>query len=386
MLQRDSNLTRILLQTKHPEKWHDLMQLQDWTELNCKPRDFTDLDKFRRDVLGLPDETSAALWNKILGIFNVNSFSFMMKCETEDRSPSFAEFVYLTTSLFSHSCASNANWAIGCSPDFQMQVRTTVDIKQGEMISVPYTYDHMNFGTYGRVIRQQSFNCKCNRCLDPTELGTYNSVIKCYKCQQGLVLPLNPVDVKSEWKCKHCLSVFPGDLVMLFVEALADEVENCDSVEDLETFILMHRDKTLHPNHWVLNLASNSILSQQAHCLHTLSREQLERFLWHCYYVLEILNVLAPGSSLFRGNVLLLISRSLLTKTELSIREGHLTDQALIVEQMKLVYSYQKAAFHFWADDHSYRPQNETYGPEAKDLLKEMSRVKNQYLSEIQDL
>jgi len=53
---------------------------------------------------------------------------------------------------------------------------------------------------------------------------------------------------------------------------------------------------------------------------------------------------------------------------------------------MKLVYSYQKDAFLFWADDHSYRPQNETYGPEAKDLLKEMSRVKNQYLAEIQDL
>lgn len=169
------------------------------------------------------------------------------------------------------------------------------------MISVPYTYDHMNYGTYGRVVRQQSFNCKCTRCLDPTELQSFNSAIQCYKCQEGLVLPLNPVDIKSEWKCSRCLSVFPGDFVILFVEALADEVESCDNVEDLEKFISIHREKTLHPNHWVLSLASNSILSQLSQSLETLTKEQIERFLWHCFYVLHILDILAPGISLFRG-------------------------------------------------------------------------------------
>lgn len=208
----------------------------------------------------------------------------------------------MTTSLFSHSCAPNANWAIGCSPEFIMKVRATVDIKPGEMISVPYTYDHMNYGTYGRVIRQQSFKCQCRRCLDPTELETYNSAIKCYKCHQGLVLPLNPTDIKGEWECKQCLSIFKGDLVILFVEALADEVENCEGVEELEMFINTHSDKTLHANHWILNLAANSILSHRAHSLGTLGREELERFLGHCFYILRILDVLAPGISLFRGD------------------------------------------------------------------------------------
>lgn len=76
-----------LLQEKYSEKWNELMQLQDWTELQCS-RDFDGLDNFRRDILGLPDDSHAKLWKKILGIFSVNSFSFMMKCETEDRSPS----------------------------------------------------------------------------------------------------------------------------------------------------------------------------------------------------------------------------------------------------------------------------------------------------------
>ncbi|ODM96314.1 hypothetical protein Ocin01_10371 [Orchesella cincta] len=48
-------------------------------------------------------------------------------------------------------------------------------------------------------------------------------------CPQGLVLPLNPVDVKSEWKCKHCLS-----------------------------------DKTLASKSLGVEFGSNSILSQQS--------------------------------------------------------------------------------------------------------------------------
>lgn len=133
-------------------------------------------------------------------------------------------------------------------------------------------------------------------------MESYNSAIKCFKCHVGLVLPLNPVDINSEWECRQCLDRFKGDFVILFVEALADEVENCDDVDDLETFITTHSNKTLHPNHWVLNLASNSILSHRAHCLQTLNKEELERFLWHCFYVLQILNIVAPGSSLFRGS------------------------------------------------------------------------------------
>ncbi|ODM96315.1 SET and MYND domain-containing protein, partial [Orchesella cincta] len=129
-------LRGFLLQTKHPEKWHDLMQLQDWTELNCKPRDFTDLDKFRRDVLGLPDETSAALWNKILGIFNVNSFSFMMKCETEDRKPFVCRIFYLVIHVLQMPTGR-----LAAPPISKCKFEQQWTSKQGEMISVPYTYD-----------------------------------------------------------------------------------------------------------------------------------------------------------------------------------------------------------------------------------------------------
>lgn len=81
-------LRGILLQRRDPSAWNELMKLQDWTDEDCKTRDFGGLEMFRKEIIGLPDEQFAASWNKILGIYNVNSFSFMMKCETEERSPS----------------------------------------------------------------------------------------------------------------------------------------------------------------------------------------------------------------------------------------------------------------------------------------------------------
>lgn len=81
----------------------------------------------------------------------------------------------------------------------------------------------------------------------------------------------------------------------------------------------------------------------------------------------------------------MLISRALLTKTELCIREGHLTNKTSIAEEMEQIHDYQKAAFLFWKDDHSYRPNSEMYGPEAKDLIREMSRIKTQYLDNLKE-
>ena len=77
--------------------------------------------------------------------------------------------------------------------------------------------------------------CKCKRCRDPTELGSYMSALKCPKCdveavhQQhkqpsatsfvagavieeqskglagGCIMPKNPLDFNSTWSCPvHC--------------------------------------------------------------------------------------------------------------------------------------------------------------------------------------
>lgn len=62
-------------------------------------------------------------------------------------------------------------------------------------------------GTHRRRKRIHSewyFQCTCTRCRDPTELGTFISALICEVCEEGSMLPVEPLDPFSEWVCSDC--------------------------------------------------------------------------------------------------------------------------------------------------------------------------------------
>lgn len=81
-------------------------------------------------------------------------------------------------SFLEHNCRPN------CSKSFsdsgEVIVRASVVIKKGEHISISYT-DPL-WGTPSRLhhlLTTKYFTCRCQRCLDPTEFGTYFSAVVC---------------------------------------------------------------------------------------------------------------------------------------------------------------------------------------------------------------
>ena len=48
------------------------------------------------------------------------------------------------------------------------------------------------------------FDCMCKRCSDPTECGSFISAVKCFDCGSDRVLPVDPLDYESIWKCGRC--------------------------------------------------------------------------------------------------------------------------------------------------------------------------------------
>ena len=62
------------------------------------------------------------------------------------------------------------------------------------------------------------FGCECVRCLDPTEMGSFCSALLCQRCLPNIpesdkkgdwadriaVLPDQPIDLNSQWKCRKC--------------------------------------------------------------------------------------------------------------------------------------------------------------------------------------
>ena len=58
---------------------------------------------------------------------------------------------------------------------------------------------------YFRKILQKEwfFNCKCERCMDQDELGTFMSSPKCSSCLSGYLLPMKNEDPDYDWKCNN---------------------------------------------------------------------------------------------------------------------------------------------------------------------------------------
>lgn len=76
----------------------------------------------------------------------------------------------------------------------RLTMRTTVNVKEGEQLYMTYTY--ILSGTRSRqelLNKGKYFGCNCERCADPTELGTHFSSILCRKCKGGIIVPKQPL-------------------------------------------------------------------------------------------------------------------------------------------------------------------------------------------------
>lgn len=78
--------------------------------------------------------------------------------------------------------------------NFRFEGRATMLIKKDSPLNACYT-----FTLSGSLERQQHlqqgkfFQCRCERCLDPTELGTNFSTLKCQNCHSGDVISSDPL-------------------------------------------------------------------------------------------------------------------------------------------------------------------------------------------------
>lgn len=89
--------------------------------------------------------------------------------------------IYATACLLEHSCLPNCTFNFNMSDGFKIVVNAGRDIKKGEHLTTSYT--HTLWGTYSRrdhLKITKYFKCKCERCSDKTELGTYFSALKCF--------------------------------------------------------------------------------------------------------------------------------------------------------------------------------------------------------------
>ena len=205
-----------------------------------------------------------------------------------------------------HDCVPNTFCTIDA--DNRMTVTAAVAIPKGQMITTSYTFSLDNTQRRRKHLKETKFfDCLCQRCRDPTELGTHMSSLICQTCPTGFVFPDDPLDEKSCWSCsKNCGFRIEPDCLQVMINGINSQAEdlNYDDFAGLEEFIIRW-SRFLHPNNAIIVAIKYYLIqfygSAPGFHLDQLANPLLLRKIQLCQELLELTQILEPGSSKLRG-------------------------------------------------------------------------------------
>ncbi|XP_059617485.1 SET domain-containing protein SmydA-8 [Phlebotomus argentipes] len=306
-------LRLLLAKEADPERWEQELSQMEYHEVARRQTPAWKVDQVNIvQYLRGPCKLSRfpeALIQQVCGILEVNSF------EAHTLSGNPVRCIFPKLAIFAHSCVPNLTHSISLDGDFRMVCRAAVDIPQGGMLFTTYTYTLT--GTKERQVHLQRgkfFTCHCSRCLDPTELGTYFSSIKCRSCPGGFQLSTDPLDETSDWKCNSCDASTPGSKIHDTVDKIQESVDVLKNKPASRTKLIeteklfKHLMNTLHPNHFLQISLREMLIEMLGHVegcgLNGLPEVLLQHKIQLIRDVLAILNAFEPGMTRVRAMML----------------------------------------------------------------------------------
>ncbi|XP_015519883.1 SET domain-containing protein SmydA-8 [Neodiprion lecontei] len=238
----------LLLRRRSPKRWALLEALQchddsrgPGTEAH---EEMLSLREHLAPFLAM-DQAAADAFPRVCGLIDVNAL--------ETNPPEGSAALYETACLLEHNCIANTrhSFSIDAKGRPCITVRTVTAVQKGEHLSTIYT--HALWATRSRrehLLATKYFSCRCQRCADPTELGTYLGTLVC-PCGPGLVLPRDPLDSETEWFCNACPGILTSMEVMQLTERLGEEVEGAMELASRHALadLLSRLQVLLHPGH-----------------------------------------------------------------------------------------------------------------------------------------
>lgn len=241
----------------------------------------------------------------------------------------------------------------------RITVRASTEITDGGMLFTTYT--NVLHGTAKRQAHLKNskfFTCRCERCIDPTELETHFSSLKCNECNVGFVHSSDPfgkksvtvrheiklmnsstADRKCEWICTQCDCKTKVDSIRQTLSIIQTEVDNAQSIdfgpkrlERCELLIRKYR-KLLHPLHYIQTGLSQNLIELYGRVdgyeLQKLTDILLEHKIDLCLQVLTVLDAIHPGKTRSRAMLLYELHAPLVFRARNAYTAGFLKDDAL---------------------------------------------------------
>lgn len=316
----------LLLREYDKENWEKLILMEAHNDIRRKVTALWNrnqevvVDRLRK-TWGLTEFSEEEI-HTVCGILEVNCFEI-------GQNGARARALYNEAFLLAHDCSANTSHSDNAAT-YELIIRVVKDVPINDPITLSYAYTLQvnNFrlnidtiiilicfffcGIQGTLKRREHlqegkfFWCQCDRCTDPTELGTYSSAIQCPKCRGGHILSTDPLDQNAGWKCRACNYIVTAQSMVLLIDTVYKELDAIDSndVNGFEEFLAKYRN-VFHKNHYLCICAKHSLFQlygrSEGFLIHELSIEQLRKKEQYCRDLLNVVNSLDPGLSKLRG-------------------------------------------------------------------------------------
>nr|CAD7257052.1 unnamed protein product [Timema shepardi]CAD7568211.1 unnamed protein product [Timema californicum] len=332
---------RCLYQREHdPQCWDKIMGLEPHSEKRIRcgkyEEDRVHVANFIRQFFQLEDEFSEEDILKICGVVQINSYFIPLT------DPQHAA-VYDTASFIEHNCRPN------CSKTFtetnELMIRVAIPVEKGDHLSISYTEQTWGTARRRHHLSQELLLCCCERCKDPTELGTLYSAIRCRSGNcEGYLVPDNPLvnldtrdDASNEqypysgytsWSCLLCgSSKQPKEVYQLLKRVESDIKETGEMDFELRERLLSRLEgEVLHPNHYFLTELRGGLAQTYGRVgpegLTEISDKRLERKMELCRQVLALADILFPAETRVRGMLMFELHESLAEETRRGADKG----------------------------------------------------------------
>lgn len=240
-------------------------------------------------------------------------------------------FLFVGCALLQHDCMPNtASLPIGGQGDDSEYVTvTTRPIAAGERITRLFQNCEWASDTRFRrtlLLSRWGFVCKCNRCMDPTEMGMYVGSPCCPECAEGgkqsYVIP-NCQDL-MDWKCETCDKEMTVSDIDALVETASTELERLQDKDATPKEYLDYIRKQEYPNgplhathSFILKALEDlryDIYIRKAESDPNVSQDELVSWSEVCWRLVRGLDRLLPGVNEGRINVFLELRRLLMTR------------------------------------------------------------------------
>ncbi|XP_017864779.1 PREDICTED: protein msta [Drosophila arizonae] len=344
----------LLLQQQHPDRWRALLEMQSHeeerlgTELHQEAEQrvvgylrqrFLQRIKQSKQRDSMPSDYEPQLLHRLCGIIETNYMVIELATGIE------LSGLFRQACMMEHACQPNCYFQFDAATQ-RIAVRAGCDLKKGDHLRITYT--NILWGTQMRhhhLLMTKHFSCRCARCEDPTEYGSYVSALRCLgdvsKTCVGVQLPVDPLDEKTQWKCDTCPMVVDAAYVTEVQTHMTEQVESLlagrPTASQVE-LLLARLSQLLHTNHFHMFNLKHTLVQLYGHEpgleLGTLSDLQLGRKQRLCDELYNVCRLLDPHSIKLAIYVSIILIEMTHTLEERARREQ--AEAAALLEQAEL--------------------------------------------------